>query len=79
LDLVEVVLGRAAHRQSALHGERHWQCVAALGADLARGAVGADALSVFLFALFHDAMRENDGHDPEHGRRGAILGARASR
>lgn len=47
--------------------------MAALGADLARGVVGADALSVFLFALFHDAMRENDGHDPEHGRRGAIL------
>jgi uncharacterized protein len=28
---------------------------------------------VLLFALFHDAMRQNDVYDPEHGRRGATL------
>jgi len=28
---------------------------------------------VTLFALFHDARRENDDHDPEHGARGAAL------
>jgi uncharacterized protein len=34
---------------------------------------GADPRVVTLFALFHDARRENDDHDPEHGARGAAL------
>ena len=28
---------------------------------------------MFLFALFHDSMRLNDGRDPQHGPRGAAL------
>jgi uncharacterized protein len=28
---------------------------------------------VGLFALFHDSMRVNDGHDLDHGRRGSAL------
>ena len=32
-----------------------------------------DPALVFLFALFHDSMRLNDGHDPLHGPRGAAL------
>lgn len=31
---------------------------------------------MFLFALFHDSMRLDDGHDSEHGRRGWELAAR---
>lgn len=31
----------------------------------------ADELVVRLFAWFHDSRRENDGTDPDHGRRGA--------
>jgi uncharacterized protein len=72
-ELLATVLARSTHRQSLLHGEHHWQCVAALGAELSREVPGADRLSVFLFALFHDAMRENDDDDPEHGYRGALL------
>ena len=34
---------------------------------------GADREVVLLFALFHDSMRLNDGHDPEHGKRGSAL------
>ena len=34
---------------------------------------GADPAVVFLFALFHDCMRLNDGRDPLHGPRGAAL------
>jgi uncharacterized protein len=34
---------------------------------------GADPEVVRLFALFHDSMRLNEGHDPDHGRRGSAL------
>lgn len=44
-----------------------------IGIRLARETIGGDALVVFLFGLFHDAMRENDDNDPDHGRRGAVL------
>lgn len=33
----------------------------------------------FLFALFHDAMRDNDGDDPGHGERGAALASELRR
>jgi uncharacterized protein len=57
---------------SSLHGELHWQRVAHSGAELA-WLSGGDALDAFCFGLLHDAMRENDGHDPEHGPRAAVL------
>ena len=31
---------------------------------------------VRLFAVFHDSRRVNDGHDPNHGRRGAAFAAK---
>lgn len=37
---------------------------------------GADPAIVLLFALFHDAMRENEYDDPEHGLRGGELARR---
>jgi uncharacterized protein len=33
----------------------------------------ADPTVVFLFSLFHDAMRQNENEDPGHGQRGADL------
>ena len=72
-ELVDTVLWTSTHRFSALHGEHHWQCVAAAGAGLAAELPAADPLVVFLFALFHDAMRANDEDDPGHGRRGGLL------
>jgi uncharacterized protein len=71
--LVEAVLERSTHHWSTVHGEQHWRAVGVAGAELVRHVPAADPLVVFLFALFHDSMRENDGHDPEHGPRGGAL------
>lgn len=60
---------------SGLHGLGHWRRVARNGALLAT-RTGADPQVVELFAIFHDAKRENDDYDPEHGLRGARLAAR---
>ncbi len=70
---------RAIRRQYALdwhgiHGVDHWNRVLENGLRLA-GETGARVAVVRLFALFHDSRRLNDGHDPEHGRRGAELAA----
>jgi uncharacterized protein len=71
--LVATVLERATGRDSSLHGEGHWRRVAAAGLALLPETPAADPAVVFLFALFHDSMRFNDGHDPLHGPRGAAL------
>lgn len=55
-----------------IHGVQHWARVCANGLRLAP-TVNADPIVVELFALFHDACRFNDGHDPQHGPRGADL------
>jgi uncharacterized protein len=54
------------------HGEEHWRRVATNGLDLARD-VGGDPLLVVLFAIFHDSMRFDEYHDPDHGKRGGFL------
>ncbi|QEG24433.1 HD domain-containing protein [Mariniblastus fucicola] len=54
----------------SIHGPRHWNRVLQFGLKIAEES-GADLMVVKLFALFHDSRRENDGHDPEHGFRGA--------
>ena len=74
--LVELVLAQATRPGSSLHGERHWRAVAHAGLELAEHVPGADAGVVFLFALFHDAQRRNEGHDPEHGPRAAAFAER---
>lgn len=56
------------------HGVGHWARVLDTGLRLA-SVTGADPEVVGLFALFHDACRANDGHDPRHGARGAELAA----
>lgn len=71
--LVAAVHERSTGRSSHLHGETHWQLVGWVGAQLAREEPAADRTVVFLFALFHDSMRENDDWDPDHGPRGAAL------
>ena len=57
------------------HGVVHWARVLENGVKLAE-STGANVAVVQLFAVFHDSRRENDGTDPEHGRRGADLAAR---
>lgn len=71
--LIETVEARSTNMHSYFHGPQHWRCVSRVGIELARETPGADKLVALLFGLFHDAMRENDDHDPEHGMRGAAL------
>ncbi len=71
--LVAAVLERSTGKHSSIHGESHWQRVAAAGLALLPETLGADPALVFLFALYHDSMRLNDSHDPLHGPRGAAL------
>ena len=52
------------------HGVAHWARVYENGMRLSE-ITGANVEVVRLFAIFHDAKRENEGHDPDHGRRGA--------
>jgi hypothetical protein len=68
-ETVRVALASAWRRDSAVHGEQHWWCVAATGLDLAAGVPGADRELTLLFGLLHDTRRENDSYDPEHGPR----------
>ena len=71
--VVDAVLKRSTGKKSSIHGESHWQRVAAAGLALLPETPGADPELVFLFALFHDSMRLNDSIDPMHGPRAAIL------
>ena len=57
---------------TGIHGVGHWARVLDTGLRLA-SVTGADPGVVSLFALFHDACRENDAHDRDHGARGAGL------
>lgn len=59
-------------RQNGIHGYDHWERVVQNGLTLAR-CNGADRLVVSLFGWLHDACRENDNDDFEHGKRAAQL------
>jgi uncharacterized protein len=71
--LIDAVLERSTGKNSSIHGESHWQRVAAAGLSLLPQTPGAEPALVFLFALFHDSMRFNDSFDPMHGPRAAAL------
>lgn len=55
-----------------IHGFAHWCRVRENGLYLAQNN-GANANVVEYFAFFHDNQRQNDGHDPDHGRRASTL------
>jgi uncharacterized protein len=71
--LLAAVPAASSNPGSRIHGPEHWARVAEHGARLAAATRHADAAVIRLFALFHDAMRENDGYDPGHGPRAAEL------
>ncbi len=72
--LVSAVEAAATHLGSSIHGPSHWRAVGATAAELADAAgPAADRELLLLFALLHDAKREDDGYDPDHGPRAAIL------
>jgi len=70
--LVAVVLSQYRLPRFGTHGVGHWARVLENGRRVA-AASGARLQVVELFALFHDSMRRNEAHDPDHGRRGAEL------
>jgi uncharacterized protein len=72
--LVQAVLDGYALDWNGIHGITHWTRVLENGLRLA-AKTGADPAVITLFAVFHDARRINDGHDPDHGARGAQLAA----
>jgi uncharacterized protein len=71
--LLAEVRARSTGIDSHIHGELHWRTVGTNGLWLAEPLDGADTLVIFLFALLHDSMRENDSIDPEHGARAAAF------
>jgi hypothetical protein len=73
--LIDTVEARSPMRRSVLHGAAHGRSVAHIGLKLATATPGADAKVVFLFALFHDCLRQSHGRDPDHGQRAATLAA----
>lgn len=74
--LVDAVLLHSTGKGSRVHGPAHWAGVAAAGLTLLDSTPDADPRVVLLFSMFHDSMRQSDGHDPEHGARGAQLARR---
>lgn len=58
-----------------IHGVAHWARVLQNGIEVGE-ATHANLRVVSLFALFHDAKRINEHHDPDHGHRGAEFARR---
>jgi uncharacterized protein len=56
----------------SIHGIAHWKRVEQLGHMIA-DINGADKEVVSLFAYLHDARRENEYTDVDHGKRAALL------
>jgi uncharacterized protein len=71
--LVRTVAAFSTCGDSSIHGQQHWQTVAAFGLILARETPGADPIVALLFGILHDCLRVDDGWDPDHGRRAGAL------
>jgi len=70
--VLSMVLEYSTANLGSIHGQAHWARVERNGLWLAR-RTGADPWVITLFSIFHDAMRQNDAHDPDHGPRAAEL------
>ena len=57
---------------SGTHGIIHWSRVFDNGIRLSTQP-GVNSKVIQLFSIFHDSQRENEGTDPNHGKRGAEL------
>jgi uncharacterized protein len=71
-DLLHHIQSQYALRLEGIHGLAHWQRVCENGLCLA-AETGADAAIVEFFAFLHDACRQSDGRDHDHGPRAAAL------
>ncbi len=68
--VLEAVLASYTLPRFGVHGISHWARVMENGLRLA-ARTGADRRVIRLFALLHDARRQNESIDPGHGRRAA--------
>ncbi|MEI6633757.1 MAG: hypothetical protein WCP22_08060 [Chlamydiota bacterium] len=73
-ELIKEIRKQYALRWHGPHGVCHWARVSENGLRLAL-ITGAKVEIIELFAVLHDARRESEGSDPEHGPRGAELAA----
>src|SRR5687768_6802105 len=69
--LRDAVHAANTNKGSHLHGDVPWRWVAWTALGLLPEIPDADLAVVFLFALFHDCQRLDDGFDRDHGRRAA--------
>jgi uncharacterized protein len=74
-ELLRAILEHYKLHLDDIHGVSHWARVMENGRRLA-ASTGAHLEVVELFAVLHDARRLNNGHDPDHGKRGAELASR---
>jgi uncharacterized protein len=68
--VIELLNRESAFYNSSIHGIAHWKTVERNGHYLAKFN-SADIKVISYFSYFHDCMRENEGEDDKHGRRGA--------
>ena len=68
--LIDAIIAQYKQPLDGRHGLPHWARVLENGRILAQ-STGAVLTVVELFAVFHDACRENESRDPGHGNRGA--------
>lgn len=73
-EIRELAVGFAREREllHGFHGPDHWARVARNAVAVAR-SIGVDPIVPYVFSLVHDCQREDDGLDPDHGRRAAAL------
>lgn len=71
--LLEFIHNRFRIDWDGRHGISHWARVKDNGLRLCEKYPEADKTIVELFAWLHDIERVNDGSDPEHGPRCAVL------
>ncbi len=71
--LIEAIRKQYHLSWDGIHGIGHWARVYENGFRIAASLDGVNTKVVELFAVFHDARRDNDGADQDHGYRGAKL------
>ncbi|MFT5478705.1 MAG: hypothetical protein ACI8Y8_004074 [Planctomycetota bacterium] len=71
--MLEALRGAFTLDWQGIHGVGHWSRVLTNGKRLAQLEAGIDVGVIELFAWLHDSCRLNDGTDPEHGPRAALL------
>jgi uncharacterized protein len=67
-ELIEQIKMETSVRLDSIHGQAHWDRVAAYGRAIAEGEA-VELRIILLFAHFHDCQRHSDGRDPAHGLR----------